>query len=61
MPSLLHLFKEPVYTVTAADDASETTEVTTNEKGVALTKTYDQKWEGKTSRSKRRLLHQAIN
>ena len=41
-----------VYTVTAADDASETTEVTTNEKGVALTKTYDQKWEGKTFKIK---------
>lgn len=41
-----------VYTVTAADDASETTEVTTNEKGVALTKTYDQKWKGKTFKIK---------
>ena len=41
-----------VYTVTAIDDASETTEVTTNEKGVALTKTYDQKWEGKTFKIK---------
>ena len=41
-----------VYTVTATDDASETTEVTTNEKGVALTKTYDQKWEGKTFKIK---------
>ena len=41
-----------VYAVTAADDASETTEVTTNEKGVALTKTYDQKWEGKTFKIK---------
>ena len=41
-----------VYTVTAADDASETTEVTTNGKGVALTKTYDQKWEGKTFKIK---------
>ena len=41
-----------VYTVTAADDASETTEVTTNEKGVALTKAYDQKWEGKTFKIK---------
>ena len=41
-----------VYTVTAADDASETTEVTTNEKGVALTKTYEQKWEGKTFKIK---------
>ena len=41
-----------VYTVTAADDASETTEVTTNEKGVALTKTYDQKWEDKTFKIK---------
>ncbi|MBN6011628.1 Spy0128 family protein, partial [Streptococcus oralis] len=41
-----------VYTVTAADDASETTEVSTNEKGVALTKTYDQKWEGKTFKIK---------
>ena len=41
-----------VYTVTAADDASETTEVTTNEKGVGLTKTYDQKWEGKTFKIK---------
>ena len=41
-----------VYTVTVADDASETTEVTTNEKGVALTKTYDQKWEGKTFKIK---------
>ena len=41
-----------VYTVTAADDASETTEVTTNEKGVALTRTYDQKWKGKTFKIK---------
>ena len=41
-----------VYTVTVADDASETTEVTTNGKGVALTKTYDQKWEGKTFKIK---------
>ena len=41
-----------VYTVTVTDDASETTEVTTNEKGVALTKTYDQKWEGKTFKIK---------
>ncbi|ORO38554.1 cell surface protein [Streptococcus oralis subsp. tigurinus] len=41
-----------VYTVTATDDVSETTEVTTNEKGVALTKTYDQKWEGKTFKIK---------
>ena len=41
-----------VYTVTAADDATETTEVTTNEKGVAITKTYDQKWEGKTFKIK---------
>ncbi|MBU0453679.1 Spy0128 family protein [Streptococcus oralis] len=44
-----------VYTVTAADDASETTEVTTNEKGVALTKTYDQKWEGKTFKIKEKI------
>ena len=36
-----------VYTVTAVDDPTETTEATTNEKGIALTKTYDQKWEGK--------------
>ena len=41
-----------VYTVTAADDASETTEVTTNEKGVALTRTYDQQWKGKTFKIK---------
>lgn len=39
-----------VYTVTAADDATETTEVTTNEKGVVLTKTYDQN--GKVKRSR---------
>ena len=41
-----------VYTVTAADDASETTEVTTNEKGVALTRTYDQQWKGKNFKIK---------
>ena len=41
-----------VYTVTAADDASETTEVITNEKGVALTRTYDQQWKGKTFKIK---------
>ena len=41
-----------VYTVTAVDDPTETTEVTTNEKGFALTKTYDQKWEGKTFKIK---------
>ena len=41
-----------VYTVTAVDDPTETTEVTTNEKGFALTKTYDQKWKGKTFKIK---------